>query len=38
MGRPAAAEAVADLVIALAKGRGSPDPDAIDRRARGMVG
>jgi UDP-N-acetylglucosamine--N-acetylmuramyl-(pentapeptide) pyrophosphoryl-undecaprenol N-acetylglucosamine transferase len=38
LGRPAAAEAVADLVIALAQGDGLPDPAALDRRARGVVG
>jgi hypothetical protein len=37
MGRPAAAEAIADLLMAMA-GRGPlPDPDWVDRRSRGAA-
>jgi UDP-N-acetylglucosamine--N-acetylmuramyl-(pentapeptide) pyrophosphoryl-undecaprenol N-acetylglucosamine transferase len=35
LGRPAAAAAVADLVLALARGRALPDPAAVERRSRG---
>ncbi len=35
LGRPAAADAVADLVLALAERRPLPDAEAIDRRSRG---
>jgi UDP-N-acetylglucosamine--N-acetylmuramyl-(pentapeptide) pyrophosphoryl-undecaprenol N-acetylglucosamine transferase len=35
MGRPAAAEAIADLLMALAQGRPLPDPDLVERRSRG---
>jgi len=37
LGRPAAAEAVADLVIAAATRAPLPDPDVIERRSRGMA-
>ena len=36
-GRPAAAEAVADLVVAAATRSPLPDPAAIDRRSRGAA-
>ena len=35
LGRPGAADAVADLVMAAAERRTLPDPAAIDRRSRG---
>jgi UDP-N-acetylglucosamine--N-acetylmuramyl-(pentapeptide) pyrophosphoryl-undecaprenol N-acetylglucosamine transferase len=35
LGRPAAADAVAELVLALAERRPLPDADALDRRSRG---
>jgi UDP-N-acetylglucosamine--N-acetylmuramyl-(pentapeptide) pyrophosphoryl-undecaprenol N-acetylglucosamine transferase len=35
LGRPGAADAVADLVVALARRRPLPDPAALDRRSRG---
>jgi UDP-N-acetylglucosamine--N-acetylmuramyl-(pentapeptide) pyrophosphoryl-undecaprenol N-acetylglucosamine transferase len=37
LGRPAAAEAVADLVLAVARREPLPDPAAIERRARGAT-
>jgi hypothetical protein len=37
LGRPAAAAAVADLVIAAARGEPLPDPEAIERRSRGSL-
>jgi len=37
LGRPAAAEAVADLVIAAATRAPLPDPDVIERRSRGLA-
>ncbi len=37
LGRPAAADAVADLVMAAAERRPLPDRDAIDRRSRGVA-
>jgi UDP-N-acetylglucosamine--N-acetylmuramyl-(pentapeptide) pyrophosphoryl-undecaprenol N-acetylglucosamine transferase len=37
LGRPAAADAVADLVLALATRAPLPDRDAIDRRSRGSL-
>lgn len=37
LGRPAAAEAVADLVMAVAERRPLPDRAAIDRRSRGLA-
>jgi UDP-N-acetylglucosamine--N-acetylmuramyl-(pentapeptide) pyrophosphoryl-undecaprenol N-acetylglucosamine transferase len=36
LGRPRAADAVADLVLAAAARRAWPDPGAIERRARGL--
>ncbi len=36
LGRPAAAAAVADLILAAAHRNGLPDPSAIERRARGL--
>ena len=36
LGRPAAAAAVADLVVAAGEGRPLPDAAAIDRRSRGL--
>jgi UDP-N-acetylglucosamine--N-acetylmuramyl-(pentapeptide) pyrophosphoryl-undecaprenol N-acetylglucosamine transferase len=38
LGRPFAAEAVADLVVAAAQRRSLPDADAIERRSRGGDG
>jgi len=38
LGRPAAADAVADLLVALAERRTLPDAAAVDRRSRGLVG
>jgi hypothetical protein len=35
LGRPGAAAAVADLVLAVAARRPLPDPAAIERRSRG---
>ena len=35
LGRPGAADAVAELVLALAEGRQLPDPAILDRRSRG---
>jgi hypothetical protein len=37
LGRPGAADAVADLVLAAAERRTLPDPEAIDRRSRGLA-
>jgi UDP-N-acetylglucosamine--N-acetylmuramyl-(pentapeptide) pyrophosphoryl-undecaprenol N-acetylglucosamine transferase len=37
LGRPGAADAVADLVMAAAARRALPSPEAIDRRSRGMA-
>jgi UDP-N-acetylglucosamine--N-acetylmuramyl-(pentapeptide) pyrophosphoryl-undecaprenol N-acetylglucosamine transferase len=37
LGRPSAADAVADLVVGLAEGRALPDRAVIDRRSRGVV-
>jgi UDP-N-acetylglucosamine--N-acetylmuramyl-(pentapeptide) pyrophosphoryl-undecaprenol N-acetylglucosamine transferase len=37
LGRPAAADAVAELVLALAERRPLPDPAALDRRSRGLA-
>ena len=37
LGRPAAADAVADLVLAVARRDPLPDPAAIDRRSRGLA-
>jgi UDP-N-acetylglucosamine--N-acetylmuramyl-(pentapeptide) pyrophosphoryl-undecaprenol N-acetylglucosamine transferase len=37
LGRPAAADAVADLVIAVARHEVLPDPATIDRRSRGAL-
>ncbi len=37
LGRPAAAEAVADLVMALAERRPLPDPAAVEARSRGVA-
>jgi UDP-N-acetylglucosamine--N-acetylmuramyl-(pentapeptide) pyrophosphoryl-undecaprenol N-acetylglucosamine transferase len=37
LGRPAAAEAIADLVLALADGRPLPDQATVDRRAMGTA-
>ena len=37
LGRPGAADAVADLVLAAAEHRPLPDPVAIDRRSRGQA-
>ena len=37
LGRPGAAAAVADLVLAAAERRPSPDPASIDRRSRGLA-
>jgi UDP-N-acetylglucosamine--N-acetylmuramyl-(pentapeptide) pyrophosphoryl-undecaprenol N-acetylglucosamine transferase len=37
LGRPGAADAVADLVVALARRRPLPDQAAIDRRSRGAA-
>jgi UDP-N-acetylglucosamine:LPS N-acetylglucosamine transferase len=37
LGRPGAADAVADLVLAAARGETLPDTAAIDRRARGVA-
>jgi UDP-N-acetylglucosamine--N-acetylmuramyl-(pentapeptide) pyrophosphoryl-undecaprenol N-acetylglucosamine transferase len=37
LGRPAAADGVADLVLALAARRPLPDPSAIERRSRGRA-
>jgi UDP-N-acetylglucosamine--N-acetylmuramyl-(pentapeptide) pyrophosphoryl-undecaprenol N-acetylglucosamine transferase len=37
LGRPGAADAVADLVLAAAERRPLPDPAAIDRRSRGQA-
>ena len=37
LGRPGAADAVADLVLAAAERRALPDPEAIDRRSRGLA-
>jgi UDP-N-acetylglucosamine--N-acetylmuramyl-(pentapeptide) pyrophosphoryl-undecaprenol N-acetylglucosamine transferase len=36
LGRPFAADAVADLVLAAARREPLPDPDAVDRRSRGV--
>jgi UDP-N-acetylglucosamine--N-acetylmuramyl-(pentapeptide) pyrophosphoryl-undecaprenol N-acetylglucosamine transferase len=36
LGRPGAADAVADLVLAAAAGTSLPDAAAIDRRSRGI--
>jgi hypothetical protein len=36
LGRPGAADAVADLVLAAAAGAPLPDAGAIDRRSRGI--
>jgi len=38
LGRPFAAEAVADLVMAVARHRPLPDADAIEQRSRGLDG
>jgi UDP-N-acetylglucosamine--N-acetylmuramyl-(pentapeptide) pyrophosphoryl-undecaprenol N-acetylglucosamine transferase len=37
LGRPAAADAVAELVLALAERRSLPDAAALDRRSRGLA-
>ncbi len=37
LGRPGAAEAVAELVLAAAERRPLPDQAAIDRRSRGLA-
>ena len=37
LGRPGAADAVAELVLAAAERRPLPDPAAIDRRSRGLA-
>jgi UDP-N-acetylglucosamine--N-acetylmuramyl-(pentapeptide) pyrophosphoryl-undecaprenol N-acetylglucosamine transferase len=37
LGRPGAADAVADLVLAAARRERLPDPDVIDRRSRGRA-
>jgi hypothetical protein len=37
LGRPAAAQAVADLVLALAERRPLPDPAEVERRSRGAA-
>jgi UDP-N-acetylglucosamine--N-acetylmuramyl-(pentapeptide) pyrophosphoryl-undecaprenol N-acetylglucosamine transferase len=37
LGRPAAAETVADLVLALAERRALPDPADVERRSRGAA-
>ncbi len=37
LGRPAAADAVADLVVAAARRSALPDPTVIDRRSRGVA-
>jgi UDP-N-acetylglucosamine--N-acetylmuramyl-(pentapeptide) pyrophosphoryl-undecaprenol N-acetylglucosamine transferase len=37
LGRPGAADAVADLVLATARGETLPDPADIERRARGAA-
>ncbi len=37
LGRPAAAEVVADLLLGLAERRPLPDPAAIERRSRGLA-
>jgi len=37
LGRPGAADAVADLVLALAERRPLPDPAVVDRRSRGVA-
>lgn len=36
LGRPGAADAVADLVVAAATRAALPDPEAVDRRSRGL--
>jgi UDP-N-acetylglucosamine--N-acetylmuramyl-(pentapeptide) pyrophosphoryl-undecaprenol N-acetylglucosamine transferase len=38
LGRPAAADVVADLVLALAERRPLPDPATVERRSRGVAG
>jgi len=38
LGRPGAADAAADLLIALAQRRSLPDPAVVERRSRGAVG
>jgi UDP-N-acetylglucosamine--N-acetylmuramyl-(pentapeptide) pyrophosphoryl-undecaprenol N-acetylglucosamine transferase len=37
LGRPAAAAAVAELVLALAEGRPLPDPAVVERHSRGAA-
>jgi hypothetical protein len=37
LGRPGAADAVADLVLAAARREPLPDADAIERRSRGLA-
>jgi UDP-N-acetylglucosamine--N-acetylmuramyl-(pentapeptide) pyrophosphoryl-undecaprenol N-acetylglucosamine transferase len=37
MGRPGAGDAIADLLVALAERRPPPDPDAIERRSKGVA-
>jgi hypothetical protein len=37
LGRPGAADAVADLVLAAAERRPLPDPETMDRRSRGLA-
>jgi UDP-N-acetylglucosamine--N-acetylmuramyl-(pentapeptide) pyrophosphoryl-undecaprenol N-acetylglucosamine transferase len=37
LGRPGAARAVADLVVALAEGRTLPEPAEVERRSRGVA-
>jgi hypothetical protein len=37
LGRPGAADAVADLVLAVARRETLPDPSTIDRRSRGTL-
>jgi hypothetical protein len=37
LGRPGAADAVAELVLAAATRRPLPDREAIDRRSRGLA-
>jgi hypothetical protein len=37
LGRPGAADAVADLVLAAAERRPLPDPAVLERRSRGLA-
>jgi UDP-N-acetylglucosamine--N-acetylmuramyl-(pentapeptide) pyrophosphoryl-undecaprenol N-acetylglucosamine transferase len=37
LGRPGAADTVAELVLAAAEGRALPDPSAVDARSRGVT-